>query len=480
MPFKHVPLAKAAFVMVFVFGLCVKNGCVAERRTGAAEPSGVGQWAGAQPLQAIKEGEEAGFPVMAMDRQGNALVLWFQGVRDSGSGWILFAVRYTAGTGWETPTAVSTGGSVNRGSASMAMDGQGNALVVWTEGDESAAVIRTNRYTTGSGWGTPRRVPTEEGSSLGSPDLAVDNKGNAVVVWRQKFEAAGAFSFDVWGVYYEHGVGWGEPELIDRESRTLAAPPRVVANDAGDAVAVWRKGSEARFDICASVFRAGVGWGAVEYVQKKPAEGGCCTLAMDGMGSAVVLWSQYERASVTMWANHWVRGEGWGAAQMIQVDDKGDAQSPSVAADATGNAMAVWRQDDGVWASVWAARYIQSVGWQKAERMESCIAGDADVPDVAVDERGNALAVWRQKKGVYEHIWASRYVAGEGWGAPEEIGFFEGSERAEDAERPHVRMDQSGNAIVVWRQFDGVRKRIWANGFRTCTSGKCGLHEQFR
>jgi hypothetical protein len=47
-------------------------------------------------------------------------------------------------------------------------------------------------------------------------------------------------------------------------------------------------------------------------------------------------------------------GPHWRTAQLIETDDAG---SPQVAADAAGNALAVWQQSDGTRISIWANRY---------------------------------------------------------------------------------------------------------------------------
>src|SRR3972149_2455683 len=53
-------------------------------------------------------------------------------------------------------------------------------------------------------------------------------------------------------------------------------------------------------------------------------------------------------------------------------------------------------------------------GWGAAVSLESNNL-DAVFPQVAVDPRGNAIAVWRQFDGNIDNLTANRYVAGLGW-----------------------------------------------------------------
>ena len=43
-----------------------------------------------------------------------------------------------------------------------------------------------------------------------------------------------------------------------------------------------------------------------------------------------------------------------------------------------------------------------------------------------MDNNGNAEAVWIQNDGTYNRMWANRYVAGQGWGTPQEIEKIQG------------------------------------------------------
>jgi hypothetical protein len=77
---------------------------------------------------------------------------------------------------------------------------------------------------------------------------------------------------------------------------------------------------------------------------------------------------------------------------------------------------------------------------------------------VANDATGNAIAVWRECGG----IWANRFTPGSGWGLPELIETNDNGR----AERPQVAMDASGDAVAVWYKWDdGYRASIWAIRF---------------
>src|SRR5437764_713321 len=91
-------------------------------------------------------------------------------------------------------------------------------------------------------------------------------------------------------------------------------------------------------------------------------------------------------------------GQGWGTATLIETDS-GAADNPDVAIDSGGNAIAVWRQFDGTADSIYANRYLAGQGWGTPTPIETGING-ADIPRVAIDGNGNAIAIWQQKGSI--------------------------------------------------------------------------------
>jgi len=119
---------------------------------------------------------------------------------------------------------------------------------------------------------------------------------------------------------------------------------------------------------------------------------------------------------------------------------------------------------------MFAARYVVGPGWGTPVVIESN-TGDADFPRVAVNGNGDAMALWKQFNGVNYDIWANRYnVGSHSWGTATLI-----ESSSQDASETWVAIDNSGNAMAVWRQSDGVdpNPSIWANRY-DAVSGSWG------
>ena len=148
----------------------------------------------------------------------------------------------------------------------------------------------------------------------------------------------------------------------------------------------------------------------------------------------------------------------WGYAAIIDAGAN-NAYAPQVSFDSAGNASAVWEQYDGTHYRIYANRYVAGIGWGSAATIDAG-ANNAYNPQVSFDSAGNAIAVWRQWDGSNYRIYANRYVAGTGWGS---AGIIDAG--ANNASLPQVSFDSAGNAISVWQQSDGTYNRIYANRY---------------
>jgi hypothetical protein len=95
--------------------------------------------------------------------------------------------------------------------------------------------------------------------------------------------------------------------------------------------------------------------------------------------------------------------------------------------------------------------------WDLPATAISAAGHDANDPQVAVDGKENALAVWQRSDGTNSRIEAAFRPRGGTFAAAEPI-----SAAREDAAFPQVAFDKKGNALAVWRRSDGTNVRIEA------------------
>jgi len=83
---------------------------------------------------------------------------------------------------------------------------------------------------------------------------------------------------------------------------------------------------------------------------------------------------------------------------------------PQIAVNSSGKAIAVWYQNDGNRNNIWAAGF-NGTSWEPAVNISVADnnTGNAEYPQIAIDSSGNAIAVWKQNDGTRESIYANRF-----------------------------------------------------------------------
>ncbi len=308
------------------------------------------------------------------------------------------------------------------------------------------------------GWQTAELIETDNADDASFPQIAVDASGNVVAVWSQSDGARDS----IWSNRYVAGSGWGTAQLIETDDAGNASFPKIAVDASGNAVAVWHQSDGMRNNIWSNRYVTDSGWSTAQLIETDNAGGASIPqIVVDASGNAVAVWYQSDGMRDNILSNRYVAGSGWGTAQLIETDDAGDASFPQIAVDALGNAVAVWDQWDGMRSNIWSNRYVAGSGWGTAQLIETD-EGSASAPKIAVDAPGNAVVVWHQSDGPQHSILSNRYVAGSGWGTAELIEADEGR-----AYSPKIAVDALGNAVAVWHQWDGMRYNTWSNRYVT-------------
>ncbi len=306
------------------------------------------------------------------------------------------------------------------------------------------------------GWLVATLVEVDSPGIAHNPQVGVDESGNAVAVWRQ----SDGSRYNIWANRYIVSSGWATAQLIETGDAGDVGNPQVAVDRSGVAVAVWAQNDGSRYNIWANRYAAGWGWGTATLIETdNTGDASTPQVAVDGSGNAVAVWTQFDGTWNSIYSNRYAAGTGWGTARLIDGDVAGNAQGPQVALDKSGSAVAVWEEWDGTGYNIWGNRNPSGTGWGNAAPIETANASSSQDPQVAVDASGNAVAVWHLYDSTRYNIWAARYSTAAGWGT---VGLIE-TDNAGQAFIPQVALDGSGNAVAVWEQTNGTRYNILAN-----------------
>ncbi len=144
---------------------------------------------------------------------------------------------------------------------------------------------------------------------------------------------------------------------------------------------------------------------------------------------------------------------------------------PTVAIDLNGDGLFLWTQESGNYQRVHAARYTAMGDVLGPPIIVSAANpnGHARAPRVSLNDDGDGVAVWEQYDGLFRDVWAATYVrATDTWSAPVRLDTAAG-----DVSEPKVGVDAVGNAYVVWVQASstavGARTDVWGTRFAHAT-----------
>ncbi len=174
-------------------------------------------------------GQSEFLPDLAVNETGTAVVVWPQATTFGGSSYQILSATRPAGGSWSAATAVSP--VIPQGnSPRVALDGSGNATVVW----EQNATVNAATRPAGGAWGSPTTI---ESASLVGPDSAVsDATGNVTAAWAVSDPTNGSVS--VHAATRPVGSTWGAPASLGTCASTCA-PHLAASRDGSIAVVGW-------------------------------------------------------------------------------------------------------------------------------------------------------------------------------------------------------------------------------------------------
>ncbi|HEX2085378.1 MAG TPA: PKD domain-containing protein [Solirubrobacteraceae bacterium] len=337
---------------------------------------------GTFPAPQALPGAGAGLPAIATNAAGRAVAVW---VRD---GIVHAAVRPAPGEPFGTVAMLSSSGVGQQPRAGV--DAAGNVTVAWVRG----GLVEIVRRAAGGSWPAPQQLAEAQPANLA---LAVAPNGAATAVWSAE---AGA----VWTV-----------RAAARHPGQAAFGAASTLEDAEDAV-----GSAVAPDV-----------------------------AVDASGAATAVWPNHLlapfRNPVVRAARRTATGAFGAPATVSDFGVHDDAGSPraQVAANAAGDALAVWhRRANGV-VSLDAVRRLSGVGFEPDVEVAADGVAAEEAPEVALDPQARGVAVWSRGGTIH----AARMT--DGFGAPSPLS-------GAGASRPQVVFDAAGTAVAAWLRNGSV------------------------
>lgn len=358
--------------------------------------------------------------------------------------------------------AVNTFTTGSQALPAIAVDGDGDFVVVWeTEGEGAAGVndIFARRYnSSGVAQGVPFRVNSYTTNNQHRPAIASDADGDFIVAWESQGQDG---SLD--GIYSRRfdaaGNALGTEFRVNAYTTNNQWDPAVATDPAGNFVITFasQHADGSNFEVYASRYNhlgvlQGVEFKVNTYTTNTQ---NWSTVAMDGSGDFVVVWQSAREAA----GGFGIYGQRFNSSGVTQGGEFGintytfnNQVVPSVAIDHSGNFVVAWQsydQDAEELYGFYARRFNASGAPLTGETIVHLPSSSGSIgPTVAMDANGDYVIVWSSETDGSGHgSFYQRYTA---------AGAFDGGGQinvhtTNGQFQPAVGMAGDRDFVVAWQ-----------------------------
>lgn len=336
---------------------------------------------------------------------------------------------------------------LNTEESHLVVDNSGNPVVTVSEvkfdGIRNVLQIYVKRWN-GSTWlQLGGSVNFTSHRSAEAPRLATDVSGSLVISFEQRSSGQSGSQTDIYVKRWTGSKWVSLGSSLDINITERAEQPDIVLDNSGNPMVSWLEGETYRERLYVKYWN-GSNWVQLgnTFLNTTPEVGAIWhSLAIDGLGNPVVVWSDWNR---NIYVKRWT-GSSW--IQMgnpVNASTGGPATAPSIAIDNADSPIVSWLGTDGTNTFTYVSRWNGS-GWE--------IMGDAlDIrPDksngfnrISIDNVGNPVVSWEEGYHTYVKRWN-----GSSW---VQLGTYVESDSRRDFGH-WLALDSSGNLFISLTGF---------------------------
>lgn len=431
-------------------------------------------------------GENASYPLVATDNSGNIIITWIQSDGEHNQ---LFMSEYRNGA-WTHPTDLGDNISPDgqdvylAGSMvpdfrwkssdlySLAMDNNGNTIIVWAQTDGSNYQIFKSEYRNGS-WTHPSGLTdniSPNGQDAQWPQVAMSDDGTAMIVWQQ----SDGLQTQIFRSTYLGGLGnWAHPSGLSDNisiSGQNAFAPKVVMDDSGNAIIVWIQSDGSNNHVYKSQYRRGIPfsqWSSPANLADHISPGGgsavLAQVAMDGSGDAIIAWEQSNGTEGRIYTSEYRSGEWTHPTDLNDTFSFGSSRNVHAAMSNNGSAVITWEQWFSDNLMIYSSHYLEGA-WNShlSSYPRSISPADTNtvLPYVVLNDLGNAIVTWfdYDTTAIYKGEYRQQT-----WLHP--TGTHDAVSSGQSY-YPQASIDNDGNITLVWMQSTGTENHIFKSEYR--------------
>jgi hypothetical protein len=430
------------------------------------------------PSQGGVSSSDSNAPAVALNGNGDTIVAWVQFSVNENN---IFKAENTDGE-WTYPSnALETvnakdpdpEGGADAEMPDVAISDNGDAIIVWAQSDgNESQIFKAERR--GGEWTTPTSLSdniSPNGENAFFPKVAMDANGNAIIVWQQ----SNGTNYQIYMAEYREGE-WTLPEDLDDHINPSSPAggddgafdnfTNIFMSSQGCALVVWQAYNGTGMRGFSSEYLDGV-WSHPTALSDTFQGTQLGTNSIDEAPKAfldfdcngVEVWKQSDGSTSQMYVRTLTDGtfdEPSGFADRISYFDSSVHSTFDLAGSQTGELVSVWRQDDEDFLNRMFRAERRGGDWTIPNSYSDAfsyadVTGDVNSsPRVGVDGGGEAIVAWTQSDGTNDQVFVSEYRLG-AWQNPSS---FTDNISPDDNSCSNIGLASSdiGDAVLVWVQ----------------------------
>ncbi len=385
---------------------------------------------------------------------GRVLYSWYQ--YDNGASLNFVKTRvYDPVSGFGPESYVGYGtGSYNQYSPKAAAFPNGSFILVYEVDRGSTSDLVCKVWINGKGWMPDLRLsPYPYPNDVHSHQVATDGQGNAFVMWVQY---DGTESNLTARRYMADGNLESTSYLLESLPETTRYA-KLAVDDTGNAMVVWNQHDGSVQRAYANRYVVGSGFGSATLIDRGPYDVDQVWVALDQDGNGVAVIDQHDGTRDRHYANTFTVGTGWGTPEIIDTDN-GWSPNGLIMLERTGpdEMIAMWQQYNGSGYNIHTATYAAGTGWTQAQNLSEdwgLVAPGSFYADASLD--GTVKLVWYDYTPAYDNYitYVRSYTPDHGWSGPSAVadGYF-----------PYatgLSCNAVGQCALLFEEYDG---NVWA------------------
>jgi hypothetical protein len=335
----------------------------------------------------------------------------------------------------------------------VALDAKGDTVVVWAQAKGSVWAIQSVYRPAAGTWGAPQTLSTPA-DHVTSPQVAIAGS-NVVAIWERYDGASKSLITQTADRDSATGV-WSVPTSLSTSGRD-GQEPRIAVNARGDTVAVWASVSIRGWTVESAYRPAGGSWQTTVPLDSLGPGTGAPAVVIDGLGVATAVWATTQGSGYKVSAATRQADGTWSKPVALSGLDRNGSITPQLALEGNNDVTAVWSRSFGSTTGLEITTKSAASGtWSPVRRLFPS-APAAVAPQIATNPKGDGVIVWTSSAPSGLSVMASVRRPGGPWGKPIAL-----RDTGSGALAPQVALDWHGAALAVWTHPVAGNSRVQA------------------